>query len=341
MQEYVTLFDTNYLPRGLVLYRSLARTVPDFRLRVVCLDLETASTLQKLELPWLETIPLVELEAAHPELLAVKSGRSRTEYAWTLTPASCLFALERDSALQEITYLDADLMFFADPEPFFSELNGDSVLITPHRFSTQWQHLEPLSGTYNVQFMTFRRDDRGLATLRWWHERCIEWCFQRHEDGKFGDQKYLDDWPKRFAGIHVLEHPGGGLAPWNVANHELADRTVDGRQLVFFHYHGLHLHRTIRRTLDWRIDYPTTESERELLWNPYIRELERAVADVQPLLPTANLGVEPYAARAQALAIVRRLVPRRARRLLRESLAALLKHGSQEILAAADQDPPA
>ena len=77
---------------------------------------------------------------------------------------------------------------------------------------------------YNVQFMTFRRDARGLEALHWWRDRCIEWCYYRVEDGKLGDQKYLDDWPERFDGVHVLEHPGGGLAPWNVENYELARR---------------------------------------------------------------------------------------------------------------------
>ena len=65
------------------------------------------------------------------------------------------------------------------------------------------------------------RDERGIAALRWWHDRCVEWCYQRFEDGKFGDQKYLDDWPDRFAGVHVVDHPGVGLAPWNVSRHEL------------------------------------------------------------------------------------------------------------------------
>ena len=67
------------------------------------------------------------------------------------------------------------------------------MLITEHRFSPHHDHSRT-SGIYNVQFMTFRNDARGLAALRWWRAACLESCELNPEEGKCGDQKYLDDW---------------------------------------------------------------------------------------------------------------------------------------------------
>jgi SAM-dependent methyltransferase len=335
--EFVTLFDANFLPRGLVLYRSLAETGADFRLRVLCMDEKTHGIVEQLALPGLEPIALSELESAHPELLAVKPLRSRTEYCWTLTPASCLHALEREPALAEITYLDADLMFFADPRAVLAELGQGSVLLTPHRYAEPWAHYEALSGRFNVQFMTFRRDERALAALRWWHDRCVEWCYQRFEDGKFGDQKYLDDWPERFEGVRVVEQAGAGVAPWNVSRFELARNgnglRVDGGRLVFFHYHGLHLQESAAGRLGWRSDHPIGDTERDLLWKPYVAALSRAVDDLRPLAGGARLGVEPFSPRAAA----RRVVPRPARALVRRGLAAVSAGSTWKSRSVAEQ----
>jgi hypothetical protein len=300
--EFCTLFDVNYLPRGLVLYRSLERHCPDFRLRVFCMDTQAKELLDRLQLPRLKAIALDELEAHDAELLAVKPTRTQVEYCWTATPSVCAYALETEPDLEAITYLDADLMFFRDPEPIWQEFGDDSVLIVPHRYAPQWQPHAETSGIYNVEFMTFRRDRRGLETLHWWRDRCIEWCYFRVEDGKMGDQKYLDDWPERFEGVHVLQHPGGGLAPWNVEQYELARNNgsvlVDNRELVFYHYHSLRLYRgavlgaalervaEVHRFTDgpvhfmWGTNYPIGSAERELVWKPYLRELGQAMRDV-------------------------------------------------------------
>jgi hypothetical protein len=339
--EFCTLFDVNYLPRALVLYRSLAETCSSFHLRAYCMDEQSHALLTRLDLPGVEPVPLWQLEQDDPELAATKAGRTQVEYCWTATPAICLHALSQDASLEAITYLDADLMFFRDPQPLFDELGDDSVLLVPHRFAPEHAHLEPLVGVFNVQFMTFRSDARGLEALRWWRERCLEWCYARHEDGKFGDQKYLDDWPQRFAGVHVLAHPGGGLAPWNVTTHTLtrtdAGLRVDGTELVFFHYHALQLYgglAAVRRVggarssyrlepgppaIVWSTGYPIAPLELELLWRPYLLRLGDAVRTLRAVEPGFDAGFSAVAASLLTRQVVRELVPEPVRRRLREA----------------------
>ena len=247
MRDFCTLFDSNYLVKAVAMHRSLLRHCPDFRLTAFCFDDEAKAALDELALPRLETVALGELEAADPALLSTKGDRTPVEYCWTATPAlpRYLFATRPD--LREVTYLDADLLFFSDPEPLFAEMGEESVLITPHRYAPEYAH-QIENGIYNVQFLVFRRDGRGEEILQWWHDRCIEWCYYRLEDGKLGDQKYLDDWPERFEGVHVLRHKGGGLAPWNISQYRVEPVgegrvMVDEDDLVFFHYHRTQLRR--------------------------------------------------------------------------------------------------
>jgi hypothetical protein len=349
-REFCTLFDAHYLPRGLVLYRSLSAVCPDFQLRVFCMDDATQEILDALALPRVVPIELRALEAHDTKLRDVKPTRTRVEYCWTATPAVCLFSLEREPELEMITYLDADLRFFGSPEPIFTELADSSVLITPHRAPRRWRGWAETNSTYNVQFMTFRNDRNGLTALRWWRERCLEWCHQRLEDGKFGDQKYLDDWPTRFVGVHVLEHPGAGVAPWNAMRYAVEERdscvVVDGVPVIFYHYQSLRLyHRvtTLRRLgllpdayevtdgpspLVWSIspEYELSEPERRLIWHPYLRELRKAIIDIRRVDPSFRDGFVDPPLRQVARDVLRRVLPPPAWRLLsagrRRALAA-------------------
>jgi len=344
--EFCTLFDSNYLPRGLVLHRSLVEHCPEFRLRVYCMDRETARVLDELALPGVRVVRLEELEAHDRSLREVKPTRTRVEYCWTATPAVCLHALESEPEIAEITYLDSDLMFFSSPDPVFEEFGAASVLIVPHRYAPEHRMFEEESGTYNVEWLTFRRDANGLEALTWWRERCLEWCYSRYEDGKMGDQKYLDDWPERFAGVHSLQHPGAGLAPWNVPRYTLAERngriTVDGRELVFYHFHSLRLFeptriariasallRSPRRRspLPWTTSYPVSTDERRLVWEPYLRRLHDEWSRVRSLAPDLSAGVISWSAREEMapsrLLNLARSGVRRRLNLVEERLSAL------------------
>lgn len=243
IRHYCTYFDSNYLPRGLVLHQSLEKhSEGDFRLYVLCLDEQTEGVLKSLNKPTIVPISLKQVEAWDSDLLKVKSNRSTVEYYFTLSPILPLYVFEHFGC-DIVTYLDSDLMFFSSPEAIFEELGNRFIFVTEHRFSTHIKNCE-VYGRFNVQCQAFRKGKPGLDCLRRWRKQCLEWCYDRLEDGKFADQKYLDEWPESYGDALVIsQHPGIGVAPWNVADMNLevvgGELLVNGRKLVFFHFHGM------------------------------------------------------------------------------------------------------
>jgi hypothetical protein len=241
MRYFCTYFDRHYLARALVLYDSLKRHGGDFKLWMLCMDEQSYAALAKLKVPEVNLLTLGELERDDAALLQAKSNRSLLEYYFTCTPSLPLFILKHHSDVDLITYLDSDLYFFSNIGPLFDEIGARSIAIIAHRFSEEFRKWE-WNGIYNVGWVTFRRDANGLSCLEWWRERCIEWCYDRIENNRFADQKYLDDWPTRFQNVVILQHKGANLAAWNIANYTLTLRDgtifVDDQPLIFFHFHA-------------------------------------------------------------------------------------------------------
>jgi hypothetical protein len=276
--------------------RSLHRHNPDAHVYVFAFDERTLNLLQRLALAYVTPVSLREFE--DDDLLRVKPTRSKGEYCWTATSSTILYAISRFS-LSACTYIDADLYFYADPAILLDELGDQSVLITDHRYTPEYDQ-SAVSGKYCVQFTTFRNDEAGMRALQWWRDACIEWCFDRVEPGRFGDQKYLDDWTTRFAGVHVLEHRGGGLAPWNIQQYALrpSDGRIVGKELqtgktfnpVFYHYHHT------RWYDDGIIDlgpYRLTPEVIDLFYKPYLRDLEAS----KSILRTLDESFDPHGVR--------------------------------------------
>jgi len=196
-----------------------------------------------LERPYIIPIGLPELEAAVAVLSPLKYERSQVEYYFTCGPAFIYYVMEQYQEIDILTYLDADLYFFSNPQPLFDLFKGHSIGAVPHILS---QHHEKVPhanyGKYNVGWLIFRRDVDGLACLKWWQDRCIEWCYERLEDGKYADQLYLERWPELFNGFYAFDYHGANVGAWNVGDYQLSIRNnkvfVDDDPLIFYHFHG-------------------------------------------------------------------------------------------------------
>lgn len=278
--NFCTLFDSAYLSRGLIMYESLITHLKDFRLYIFAFDDISCGILKNLDLRNVTIISLAEFET--PELIKVKSKRSKAEYCWTCTPSTITYVLNKYK-LDNCTYLDSDLVFYSNPAVLVDEMYGNqkNVLITEHRYSTLAKlYEEKRAGRFCVQFITFTNEANSLEVLNKWRLQCIDWCYARHEDGKFGDQKYLDNWPELYDNVHVLMNPGGGIAPWNVQQCKffLENSVPMGKSrndnlifdVIFFHFQYIKFLNGNNFDLGW---YMLPSSVKELFYIPYLKKL--------------------------------------------------------------------
>ncbi len=279
INNFCTLFDSNYLTRGLAMYNSLNKYCKNFHLYIFPFDELSKNILIQLKLDNCTIISLAEFE--NPDLLRVKKERTRSEYCWTASSSTILYCIKRYQ-LENCTYIDADLFFYNSPEQIFSEIAESSILITSHRYTPKYDRSERF-GKYCVQFVYFRNDKYGMKALQWWVDACIEWCYNRVENGKFGDQKYLDDWTEKFQKTHELENLGGGVAPWNIQQYNFSiesnkivgveTKTNKKFDLIFYHFHYLRFLKNNRFDIG---SYKITSQQIELIYKPYLNALKEA-----------------------------------------------------------------
>lgn len=285
MLKFSTLFNSTYLSRGLAMYHSLESHCASFHLYIFAFDTHCYEVLSNLQLEHATVISLYEFE--NEKLLDVKKDRTAGEYCWTCASSTIKYCLETYQ-LDHCTYVDADLLFFSDPAVLIAEMGSKSVLITEHRY-TPCYNQSVTSGIYCVQFMTFKHTEEGMEVLNWWIDACMTWCYNRFEDGKFGDQKYLDDWQSRFSTVHVLKHLGGGIAPWNVQQYVFKSESnaVKGKEiltgqefdLVFYHYHEFHYTTNNTYSLSNNV-YKIIRNPVKHIYRPYSHSLSKAEKEI-------------------------------------------------------------
>ena len=289
MLTFCTLFDSNYMDKGLVLYESLKNVAEEFKLYILAMDERCCSVLRHMDLKNVIVISLEEFE--DEELLEIKKKRARAEYCWTCTASLIDYVFETYKE-EYCTYIDSDLYFYKNPKVLIQEMcdYGCSVQIVKHNFGTSKKALEKekRSGEYCVEFNTFKNDKYGRKILSGWKRQCRDHCSLA--PGELGDQKYLSSWPETYESVHVLKNQGGGVAPWNVSrfryfnkkNKQLLDKQSKEKfDLIFYHFH--HLEYLNEKCVNINVFKENLFVNKELvldLYIPYLKKLE----DVKTML---------------------------------------------------------
>ncbi|QWD78284.1 hypothetical protein [Polynucleobacter sp. MWH-Svant-W18] len=300
--HFCTSLGVSSLPKLLALYWSLLRhSANPFVFWILCDGDEVYRLLFKLNLEHVRLVPLTEFEKTDIELYSVKRDRDVFEYNCTLRPCWMLYLLSCNSEIQFLTYMDTDLYFFSDPLCLYDQLDNCSVLLSEHRFSklaTRLGMTPKISGVFNAGWLTVKNDKIGHEALLWWRKRCLEWCRRFYEDGKFGEQKYLESMPELFQGAVALNRLGGNVAPWNVSDYlvsadEINRVYVDNEPLIFFHFHALQMEgefsfkvvREVGKNVVQLTNpsYVLSGRQKQLIYKPYIAEMKRAIRLVRDI----------------------------------------------------------
>ena len=239
---FCTYFDSNYLAYGKLLLKSIQEHNKNFTLFIVCMDNKVFEHLQKILIPNIIVYSQNDLVDFRPDLKKIAKKRSKAEYFFTCSAQICDFIFKKNPDIPLLNYIDADLYFFNSLESLFDELGNASIGIIEHKF--HWLNKSKRKyGRFNVGWISFRNDKVGRQCVSDWAIQCMDWCYQKLEYGKYADQKYLDQWPKKYPGLKILKHKGANLAIWNVKNYKLSFSKglilIDDQPLLFYHFAGL------------------------------------------------------------------------------------------------------
>jgi hypothetical protein len=244
------------------------------------MDSETYNTLLKLELV---NVKLVKLKVIETDALRmVKKERKLNEYCWTLKPFFLEYVLLRYGDLDRVTHLDADLYFYSDPTRLFENQSQSSILISDHDYADIYKESEQSAGKTNSGIVSFKRNKNGIQCLRWWRDKCLEWCYERVEGNKFSDQRYLDEIPSLFEGVDYITTPGVNIAPWNDKKYKISllnnEILIDKNRLIMYHFSCYKIINKKEFLLSFGDNIPIP-----IIYEPYTQALEKAINDIDKL----------------------------------------------------------
>lgn len=306
---YCTYFDRFYLLKGLALQSSLKRHNPFAEIWILCMDDYTYSILRKLQLTNVKLIALSEFE--DPKLLKAKKNRTHIEYYWTCTPSLPLYVFKQFKQCDFAVYIDTDLFFYASEENIFTELADNSLYVVEHRYLPDQKYRVSKQGRFNVGILVFKNDAQAKKCLTKWRDQCIEWCYFREEDGKMGDQMYLNQWPKLYNKLTISQNLGINAAPWNIAQYSVQKRKdkiyINNDLLICYHFHQFKI--LSNNNFVYAKGYELSKNIIDTIYKPYIHEIKEQLSRLKYFDSGFNYFENTPPKKSVLTRVVKRLFP--------------------------------
>ncbi len=156
--------------------------------------------------------------------------------------------------LENVLYLDPDILVTAPLDALFARLETADAILTPHLDTdfpddgkTPNTSSMLLTGAYNLGFLGVRNSPEGNRLLEWLQSKTETSCVVSWRDGYFYDQKFFDVAVTLFPSIHIERGIGYNMAPWNLHSRRLTRESgrwlCNGAPLYFYHFSNFKLSR--------------------------------------------------------------------------------------------------
>lgn len=237
----------NYIPKVRMLFQSLRKLHPEWRLHLALAD-ELRPNVDLSQEPFDEVFAAADLEI--PNWQGWAYCHTIVELATAIKPFM-LARLLKQPGCKKVIYLDPDTVAFSRLDDIVDALDSSNIVLTPHQTKPE-QSLAAIMdneisslkhGIYNLGFVAVSATDVGHDFAAWWGQRIYHFCRDDIPHGLFTDQRWIDLVPAFFSGVAIMRSSRHNVATWNITTRELGlsesgQYLVDGEPLGFYHFTG-------------------------------------------------------------------------------------------------------
>jgi hypothetical protein len=237
-----TICASNYLAQAITLGDSLIEHNDDYEFIIFLID-EIPQILKNVNFIY----DIIEIKnIGIPNVREFNEKYNITEYSTAVKPFCFTYLFNKKFEINNITYLDPDILIFNKLTIMEDMLKTNDILLTPHFFSPIYDDLLPSeqtilnAGLYNLGYISLKRSENTFDFLKWWSHKLHNFCKIDLCNGLFVDQLWVNFVPIYFKNVGIIDNLGYNMAYWNLHERNINQGNLvnNNDELVFYHYSG-------------------------------------------------------------------------------------------------------